>query len=752
MNLSPIEKWQADFAKDPLLAIDNLLLGRVYMGKLHRNEASEIFFRLFHMESIVVQHALDMAMQDWFAKYWMAFPPSVSSPRWTEILKNAFLTVYRLNLGETCQWLLRSHSRGRTWLRSLYLSPARDPESALLRTLALRQKDQDLLPLWMRLCRMEEDLPLHYASIGLLGLRKLSEKNGEPAGDLHEAVFEGIISLARAINTQVRPHERREAEQFWLLECRTIMGLYPRSTQYWTNHFLPLIRHRTGSIEAELLGKVIPGLAKRMKRQAHGKRQIRNYVQPSYSEYSDMLKLLTENPTEKINSELNVFLDRYHHYARQTGDSEFLVKTFCEIGNLIFRQNVGLALDLVEEAFLWEPYNPYVWTARSTIEAYRGNYSQAAALLWEAKRKFPENATIRNILANLLKKQREHNIAEIIYRQAIIDFPDNEVCRTGLAEVLKAQGKLKDSESVYRQAIIDFPDNVVCRTGLAGVLLQLRRTEESIALLEETVKKFPDNLTAKGFLGKVKGGEEVSDVLIYVDEQSEEMPEFPLKVRVGSDVEFHENYVDDIETEIGMVNLYRLAGRCAEGEEREKYRENAFSALKKVLSKDPDNIPTLLEKGWWLTEHDLEEAEDFFFKQIECHPNVLGFRLGNVRSESLKGVKRDARQWNDLSDSFPGRSTLIRLEYAIQELSNGNGTRLNALESLRKQLGRDVKRLPVSIQENEKWAISKVKQSLFKTISIDRPLTENDFPQISSNHEEHKNMLKGTVEQCLGTI
>jgi len=280
MNLSPIEKWRADFQKNPLTAVDNLLLGRVYMGKLHRNETAEILFRLFHMESPEVQHALDMAMRNWFVKYWMAPPPSMSCSKWAEILRNAFLASHRLNLGKTYQWLSLSCPRGRTWLRSFYLGPSRDPESALLRTLALRQKDQNLLPLWMRLCRMEEDLPRHYASIGLLGLRKLPETNGEPAGDLHQAVFKGIVSLAGAINDQTRPHEKKEGEQFWILECRAIMALYPRSTEYWINNFLPLLSQKMDSVEAKWLGKVIPNFSEKIKNRVQVKQKMRNYARP----------------------------------------------------------------------------------------------------------------------------------------------------------------------------------------------------------------------------------------------------------------------------------------------------------------------------------------------------------------------------------------------------------------------------------------------------------------------------------------
>ena len=79
--IDPIKKWQADFEKDPLQAVDNLLIGNIYMGELHGNEVSEILFRLFHTKSTADQESLDTVMQDWFTKYWRNLPLSISTSK-----------------------------------------------------------------------------------------------------------------------------------------------------------------------------------------------------------------------------------------------------------------------------------------------------------------------------------------------------------------------------------------------------------------------------------------------------------------------------------------------------------------------------------------------------------------------------------------------------------------------------------------------------------------------------------------------
>ena len=821
-NLSPIEEWLADFEKEPLSALDNLLRGRAYMGKLNRNETSEILFRLFHTKDAEIQRALDKAMRDWFQKYWMAMPPSASSAQWAEILQEAFISVQRLHLRETYQWLSSAYFRGRSWLRSLYQGPARDPEAALLQTLALCQQERTLLPLWIRLCRMEEDLPLHYGAIGLLGLRRMPEEDGTPPGGLKPIVFKGIVDLAEAIDNHCKPHEKKQGEHLWLLECRAIMALYPRTAQYWIDNFSPVIHQKPISEAAKWFNKTIPGLFDKMERQRHDKKPAGGFLsQPSMPEREKILRLLEEQPLDSIKEELQGFLEKHRRYAYQTGVSEFLVKTFCNIGNKILKQDNNLALALVEEAFFWEPYNPFTWTVRAKMEELRGNNTRSIALLWEAKRRFPGDAHIRTSLANSLGKKGEHNIAAMILRQASIDFPKNDVCRnglaevlkalgrleeavkvycqasidfpkdgfcrTGLAEVLKALGRLEEAEQVYRQASIDFPKDGVCRTGLAGVLLQRGKRDEAIALLEETIKKFPRDKVAKEFLQKVKEGELLPDMSeVYKDEsarnafevervESGDMPresaqvlskiKFDLTVKTGRKVSVLETTgdekrppvedeeVDVVEEKIGMTNLYRLASRMVDLEEkRAGYKEKAFSLINEALQQTPDNIPALLENGWLLLDEAADNAGDFFAEQLKRHPHALGLHVGSLRYKDKKAIPIDNHEWAALSKDFSANSTVINLEHTLHEMAHGNGSRIKALDGLRKQLDRDTNQLPASLRDAETWAVSLVKQSLFSNINLGETLTEDNLQPITDNYQKHELMLKGIVEQCVSAI
>ena len=566
-SLSPVEKWEADFEKNPLPALDNLLLRRTYMGRLHRNETDEILFRLFHVKDNDAQHALDLAMQAWFKKYWTTPPPAISTSQWVEVLKNAFFTVQRLNLRESYQWLLRMYSYGCTWLRSLYLNPARDPEAALLRTLALGQKDQGLLPLWLRFCGLEEDLPLHYASIGLLGLRKLPDKDGEPPGDLPLTVFRGIVNLAEAISNQSRLRGGKEGEDFWFLECRAIMALYPRKVQYWIDHFYPLIYRSPESVAVKWLGKIIPELPKRLQRKEHRG----NFAQPpSWFDFKDIRKLLEDRPLREIRPKLDGFLERHRSYAQQTGDADVLVRAFCGINNAILRQDADLALALVEEAFHWAPYNPFVWTTRAKVEAHRSKRPRAVGLLWEAKRRFPENPIVRSSLANELRKQGKYQVAEVIYRQAMHDFPGDVVCRTGLGEVLKAQNNLEEAEAVYRQTVHDFPDNVVCRTGLGEVLKAQNKLAEAEAVYRQTVHDFPGDVVCRTGLGEVLKAQN-------------KLPEAEAVYRQAM-----HNFHDNVVCRAGLAGVLLQQGK----------KEEAINLLEETVKKFPDSrfIKEFLEK------------------------------------------------------------------------------------------------------------------------------------------------------------
>lgn len=258
-NLSPIDRWWEEYKENPVDALHDLLCGTAFTGRFSADESDDILFRLFHAKSKKARLQLDNSMKLWLETWWGRSPGNMVPSRWSYILQNSFIAIYRLTMMESVRYLKRIYLEDTSWIRSLYHNSSRDPEDELLRTLALCQEDQSLLPLWMRLCRWEEDVPIDYAGLGLMGLLKLPEKSGEPPRDIPKAFFKGAITLAEVLAEKNVP----KSKDYWLMEMRAITAMYPRSKRYWQDRFSPLLFNRTDSPPAQWLDKVIPKLSQK---------------------------------------------------------------------------------------------------------------------------------------------------------------------------------------------------------------------------------------------------------------------------------------------------------------------------------------------------------------------------------------------------------------------------------------------------------------------------------------------------------
>lgn len=360
--LPPLEQWLSDFGREPLPALDQLLLGRVSLGRLNRLDADEFLYRLAQSHQLD-QTLLDEALVQWFEQRWNTEPVTLSPLRWTEILTQALGLAPRLPLPSTRQWLHAHQESGRRWLHTLTIDQPHDPEAALLHALALTQPDQTLLPLWLRLCRLEEDRPRHYFSLGLIGLRKLPDEDGQPPGDLPEPFYRGLVESIEAIHAQAPSDDKLHA--LWRTRVKAILALYPRSDQVWAGHFLPLLQDEQNPVAARELARLLPPL-----RQTPGRRpiRVRRLDPPSRREYEPLLRRLEQEPLEQVQFELDGLFNRLRHYTRLTGDVNPLVKTFSNAAGRVRLRYPETALQWLEEAFVWDPHNPYLWTGRAAAE------------------------------------------------------------------------------------------------------------------------------------------------------------------------------------------------------------------------------------------------------------------------------------------------------------------------------------------------------------------------------------------------
>ncbi len=804
---SLVDEWWKNFEKDALQALDRLLCRKVFMGEMERNDTDEILFRLFHSKNKRTLHHLDEVMQEWFKKNWRKIPADIPANRWARILKDTFIAVSRLNLELTYTFLADIYVMDKSWLRSIYSDPSRDPEGELLRTLALTQKDTSLLPLWMSLCRLEEDLPYDYAAIGLMGLRKLPEKDGSPQKDLPNALFNGVICLAEALGK----YNKNELMEFWLREMRSITSFYPRSKQYWAKYFYPFLHGRNNDLPIQWLDKVIPKLSTHY----NTKNNTNKYIQPPPIEKTTyFLNLVKSLPLEKFRSEFEIFVEDHRRYTYQTGDSSFLVNTFSDIGYKLLCHDSTLALELIEEAFTWKPYDPFLWVLLADIEISRGNHSRATALLWEAKRRFHENVKVRNILAHLLEKQGKLNIAEIIYYQAMEDFPNEKVCRNGLVLVLLKQHKKDDAISLLHGTMTLYPsdkhaanlleritsgkeisemDELIFKTESPSLIRKnlydrsyqedeldfyapLRTTEfhdlpaldrrtamakalerSGVSMISSNVPeeygkhKYPGSIRPEHNLPVMDFGIAMAKALERsgVSMISSNVPEeygkhkYPGSIRPES---------LDLAPELGEIMVELRGNHYIQVDEKENYNHQVATSLARLLEKAPDNLIVLLAKGLWLIDENPDDAQLFLSKLSRSYPNTIGFKLLGLRTKNIKRQSIEHSAWNELIQNFPHRSSLIKLEQVLGVLHhiNGNDNKaIEELETLRLRLSKDLGHLPHSLQESEKWLRNVIVSRLFKGINTHHPLSLTMLDTVKENYQKNHLILRDTVDLCL---
>ncbi len=462
-------RWRERFAADPVAALDVLLTGRVALGPFDRASPADALAALVKPEEIPL---VDGALTDWLAAHLGQPKPDKLIPKiFAKALVEAFRAVVRLPLPQTGAWCGAHHGALRIWLRGFCLDPSRDPESALLIALAYNQKDRSLLGLWRGL--LNKGRSLEHARAALLGLRKMpADDQGKPESGLPKALLRGLLDWGTALAR----HGEKE-KKTWLAEVDFLAAVYPMSKETWADKFREVLQARTPpKAVCNWLDRRYPAAFT----EAKGK-GVKVFVAPPDKTERDTLlqRLSTDLPgTRPL---LAAFLDRHRFYTQQSGDSFYLVQTFCNVGNqlLKIKADPAWARDLAHEAARWEPSNHHTWSLLARALEAEGDWRRAAAVYWHARRRFPHNDQSHAQLGHALILHGQAGLGELVYHEALRLFPDNAVCAADYAHALRVSGRLEEAVAAYRQAQERFHRNPVLANGLADTLLDLQRLPEA---------------------------------------------------------------------------------------------------------------------------------------------------------------------------------------------------------------------------------------------------------------------------------
>ena len=477
-----VQAWIDSFESEPLAALESLLLGRVWLGPY---ESAEVGQALPQFMPVSLHDKLDSALFRWLSKQVVSDgkPEDVSAKAYSRALVNAFVLVQALDLPLTRGWCVEHVARVWTALRSYAMFRAQDPRSAFLRAVALSQSNRGLMPFWMSLCtHVESD----FSRLALFGLRRMPKDDaGNSEHGVPRALIRGLLSFGDSLGAVGDEHKKE-----WLSELDFLAAVYPQSADNWAKRFRDGMAARQPTKRVKhWLDERYPGANHPLPRDSLARSAP--LAAPYWDAEVQPFLVDFDRERSRVAPALHAVIDKHRHYAKESGDDYFLVRTFGRLADFLLSRghaspNAGdasWAIDLAQEAATWSPSNQIAWSFLARALDASGDWSRAQAVFWYARRRFPHNPHAHNQLGHALAMRGLVEEGEAVYRQAIRRFPDNIVCRNDFAQTLRVAGKLTQAVLAFRSALDLDSRNTVAAKGLAGTLIDLGNKDDAIEAL-----------------------------------------------------------------------------------------------------------------------------------------------------------------------------------------------------------------------------------------------------------------------------
>lgn len=376
------------------------------------------------------------------------------------------------------------HRRYLYWhdtLEACVVDRSLDPRREFWRLLALTQghapdhAPRRLMALWLDICAQAGPygrLDPSYLDVGLLGLRKLPIGGDIAANE--EAVCHGLALWA----AHQRPDRKTFEDRWWEIEAA-----YPRAADFWP----PLVARVLAVMAEKLEGKDFPvsrwwrhvnELDEAAPTPATHADEDNDDGPPPAKQRTDILDDIAQ-PVALLEPRIRALMAAHQHYADASGDTFYLVRTACNIGQQLLKASTDaehshrgdLAIFLARLALDYQPSNPFAWSLwRDGLDS-AGHGAAAEAVGWEALRRYPENEYFGN----------------------------------QLAKVLCGHDRFDDALNVLKRNCQLFPTHGHSHAQLAAVLADhFDRFEQAVATLEAGIALCPDHQALPRLLHKAK--------------------------------------------------------------------------------------------------------------------------------------------------------------------------------------------------------------------------------------------------------
>ncbi|GAB3830106.1 tetratricopeptide repeat protein [Dactylosporangium cerinum] len=620
-------EWLNYFAAQPVEAIDALFTNRFYHGPLSTVEPDSLLLDwVSAIRDPAFQSEVDAALAGWLRERWDR--PGHAAQGVDLMWQRALRALANLDPVPAAgiQALGERFPQAGQRLGAMTRNRAHDPLGWFWAACSRVQPDDSFIERWLQLCDLVPGTPLFHGHWGLVGLRRLTGRTPEQSMELVMlGLHHYLVALERLVSERRLP--RNDARLLAVNECRWVKRAYPVAGAWqgpWSDASLPDDARRW----------LAAGFGDRAG--GSGRPAGRSQLDRATLGWAARARQLAQGlgRDRRALPGIHELLGEQREYTARTGNVYYLVRSLCQFSSKLanLRIHLVLATEWAEEARSVDPLNAHTWTTLIRCWQKRNVAEAAIGIGFEALDRFPDDAVVRNGLADVLKGAGRLGEAEAVYREGVERFPDNVVVRCGLAEVLKSAGRLGEAEAVYRETVQRFPDNMVVRGGLAEVLKSAGRLGEAEAVYRESVERFPDDVVVRNGLAEVlKSSKRLAEAEAVYRESVERFP-------------------DNAVVRCGLAEVLKTAGRLGEAEV--VYRE--------TVQRFPDNVVVWGGLAEVLKSSGrLGEAEAVYRESAERFPDDVVVRNG--LAEVLKSSKRLAEAeavYRESVERFPDNAVV----------------------------------------------------------------------------------------------
>jgi tetratricopeptide (TPR) repeat protein len=436
------------------------------------------------------------------------------------------------------------------------------------------------MTLWFELCAEAGPLGRYddtYLDVGLIGLRRLPLSADDDSNE--EAVCHGIARWAA---------RQRPDRQAFLNRWHEIESAYPRTPTYWP----PLV--------ADVIGETEDFLAQQADRESVsfpaaawwrnemelpvvrlGQRpppsERKRPIEPPPREMREAILRDTASPLTALQPRVERLLNAHRRYADATGDTYCLVRTACNVGMRLLRENPAerstrgaLAAVLARAALDYEPNHIFAWGLWPDALAAQGAPAAAEEVGWEALRRYPEDPQRRTQLATLIDRDLGRTTeAERLLRETVMLFPLEPAARPQLATLLADRlDRPAEAVTLLREAIEILPDHPYNYAQLATLLAnRLGDRQGAIGVLRQQQQRHADDEVTPKLLARLQAGQPARS----------RRPAPTPQVAVGKSIDL------GIDLAAGRARRALFRVETADGADR----ASALADVKRLLADDP---------------------------------------------------------------------------------------------------------------------------------------------------------------------